>query len=411
MNAEILAVGTELLIGQIANTNAQYISQRLNELGINVYYHSVVGDNPGRLKQSLNIAFERANIIIMTGGLGPTKDDLTKEIVSETLNKELVLDEYSLNKIKAYFEKIKRSMVEKNEKQAYFPKDCIILENNNGTAPGCIIENDKNVIILLPGPPKEMKLMFEEAVIPYFRKKSDFKIVSTYLRVFGIGESALENKIMDIINGQSNPTIAPYAGDFEVTLRVTARCKDDEDPNIIIDPIVNKIKSRIGNAIYSTDNKPLKQVVGELLIRSNITISVAESCTGGLIASELTSVPGISKVFNRGVVSYSNESKIEFLNVNPSTLQKFGAVSQETAIEMANGIRRLSNTNLGVGVTGIAGPEGGTKEKPVGLVYIALAHANDTICKELKLWGDRSEIRYASLLNTLDLIRNFIIDQ
>lgn len=405
MKAEILAVGTELLMGQIANTNAQYISGRLPDVGVGVYYHSVVGDNPGRLKECLETALGRCDIVIMTGGLGPTKDDLTKETVAEVLHRKLVLHEESLEKIKAFFEIGKRTMAQNNVKQAYLPENSIIIRNNNGTAPGCIIENEGKVVIMLPGPPSEMKPMFEETVIPYFKAKAEFILVSKHLRIFGIGESSMEESIIDLIDGQINPTIAPYAKEGEVTLRITARCKNEEEGMALIEPVLHEIERRLGSTVYSTQGKNLEVVAGELLLASNTTVALAESCTGGLVSARLTGIPGISAVFNRAVVSYSNESKIENLGVNPATLEKHGAVSRETAEEMAIGVRRMAKTNLGLSITGIAGPGGGTNDKPVGLVYVALAHGKGVECKELRLWGNRDKIRNMTALNAFDMIR------
>lgn len=409
MNAEVLAVGTELLMGQIANTNAQYISNRLPQAGIGVYYHSVVGDNPKRLKDCLNIALDRSDIVIMTGGLGPTQDDLTKETVAELMGRKLVLHDESLDKIKAYFAKTKRTMTDNNIKQAYLPEGCIIIKNNNGTAPGCIIESEGKVVIMLPGPPSEMKPMFEETVMPYFQDKLDYKIDSRIIRIFGIGESAMEEKIIDLIEKQRNPTIAPYAKEGEVTLRITAQCEKQESADKLILPVVNEIKKRLGNFVYSIEGNDMDIVVGELLLEKNVTLSLAESCTGGLIASRLTSIPGISQVFNRGIVSYSNEAKIENLGVKPETLSQYGAVSRQTAIEMASGVRKLANTDLGLSVTGIAGPGGGTDEKPVGLVYVALADKSTVYCKELRLWGSRERIRNSTALNAFDMIRRHVL--
>jgi len=413
MDAEILAVGTELLMGQITNTNAQYISSRLPSVGVNVYYHSVVGDNPERLRKCLNIALERSDVVIMTGGLGPTKDDLTKETVADVLGLKLVLHEEIVDTMKAYFERLNRKMTENNVKQAYLPENCIIINNNNGTAPGCIIEKDGKVVIMLPGPPSEMKPMIEETVIPYFASKSQHKLVSKFLRIFGIGESAMEELIMDLVEKQSNPTIAPYAKEGEVTLRLTARCENGNnasDGEDIIKPVEDEIKRRLGDYIYSTENKNLEEVVAELLLQKNVTIATAESCTGGLIASKLTDIPGISKVFCRGIVSYSNESKIENLGVKRETLAKYGAVSRETAIEMAEGIRNVAGTDLGLSVTGIAGPGGGSKEKPVGLVYIGLADKFGVNVKELRLMGDRGKIRRITCLHAFDMIRRKILE-
>lgn len=409
MDAEILAVGTELLMGQIANTNAQYISSRLPDVGINVYFHSVVGDNPGRLKECLKIALDRSDIVIMTGGLGPTQDDLTKETVANLLNRQLVLHKESLSIMKAFFEKHGRTMTSNNIKQAYIPEDSIIIKNRNGTAPGCIIEEGIKVVIMLPGPPNEMRPMFEDYVIPYFEARAGQKLVSRFVRIFGLGESAMEDKLFDIIEKQSNPTIAPYAKEGEVTLRITAKYAKDGEEKDIITPIIEEIIKRLGDKVYSTDNKSLEQVTGEMLIEKGISISIAESCTGGLVSAALTDIPGISKVFDRGIVSYSNKSKVESLGVSAGTLEKYGAVSKETALEMAVGVRKAGNTDLGLAITGIAGPGGGTEDKPVGLIYIALADKDSTNYKELMLWGDRRRIRHVTSLHAFDMIRRWII--
>ncbi|NLC69128.1 MAG: competence/damage-inducible protein A, partial [Clostridiaceae bacterium] len=342
MNAEIVAIGTELLLGQIVNTNAQYISQRLPEVGVNVYFHSVVGDNPERLKRCLSIAMERSDVIITTGGLGPTNDDITKETIARLLGKELVLHEDILEEIKVFFKRHNREMTQNNIKQAYLPEGSIVIRNRNGTAPGCIAESNGKVFILLPGPPSEMRPMFEESVLPYFMEKSGHLLVSRYIRIFGIGESQVENRIIDIIESQTNPTIAPYAKEGEVMLRVTARCGRGEEPGKLLDSVVDKIRERLGDAVYSIENEELEEVVANLLIYNNITISIAESCTGGLISKKLTDMAGISKVFEGSVISYSNDLKINMLGVNKDTLERYGAVSSQTAIEMANGIRDIT---------------------------------------------------------------------
>lgn len=409
MKAEILAVGTELLMGQIVNTNAQYISSKLPNVGVGVYYHSVVGDNPDRLEESLRLALQRCDVVIMTGGLGPTQDDLTKETVAQVFGKKLVVHSDSLEDIKKYFNKLGRQMTLNNEKQAYMPEDCIILKNNNGTAPGCIIENGGKVVVLLPGPPSEMKPMFNDYVMPYFRNKSTYSIESKFLRVFGIGESAMETQIIDLINGQTNPTIATYAKEGEVTLRVSAKIQAGENAELVMQPVIDEIKKRAGDCLYSDADQTLDVVVGNLLLKKNITISTAESCTGGLISEMLTNISGISKVFIGGAVTYSNESKVEFLGVKEQTLQKYGAVSHETASEMAQGIRNRLKTDIGVSITGIAGPDGGTLDKPVGLVYIGIAYENGTITKELRLLGNRKKIRTITALHVFDMIRRHVL--
>jgi nicotinamide-nucleotide amidase len=407
--AEILAVGTELLMGQTANTNAQYISARLPDVGIGVYYHSVVGDNPDRLKECLRLALSRCDFVVMTGGLGPTKDDLTKETVAAVMNRRLIPDQETLDKLKNFFARLNRPMTENNLKQADMPEGSIIIRNNNGTAPGCIIEEQNKTVIMLPGPPSEMKPMFEETVIPFLQKRSSVRIVSKFLRIFGIGESAMEDLIKDLIENQSNPTIAPYVKEGEVTVRITASYPKDGVHEDIISPVEEEIKKRLGNKVYNSEDKGMSETVAHMLMISSTTIAIAESCTGGLISTMLTDVPGISSVFNRGIITYSNESKVANLGVKMDTLNQFGAVSRETAIEMACGIRTLSGTDLGLSITGVAGPDGGTAEKPVGLVYIALAGKDGVDCKEFKLWGNRNRIRRLAALNAFDMVRRKLI--
>ena len=409
MNAEILAVGTELLLGQIVNTNAQYISQRLPEVGVNVYYHDVVGDNPKRLKDSLSLALQRSDVVILTGGLGPTKDDLTKETVAQMLNRNLVLDEESLSIMKIFFARFNRQMTSNNIKQAYLPEGSIIIKNKNGTAPGCIIEEGDKVVIMLPGPPSEMRPMFEDTVIPYFKNKSHSRLVSRFMKIFGIGESTVEDKIIDLIDNQTNPTIAPYAKQGEVMLRITANCEAGENAENLINPVMDEIKKRLGDTVYSVDNKEIEEVVADLLLKKCLTISIAESCTGGLISKTLTEIPGISQVFMSGVVSYSNNAKINILGVKPETIEKYGAVSQNTAIEMAENIKQISGTDIGLSVTGLAGPAGATEEKPIGLVYVALATKDGVESKELRLWGERNRIRNVTCLHALDMVRRYLL--
>ncbi len=409
MRAEILAVGTELLMGQIANTNAQYISSRLPDVGIGVYYHTVVGDNPERLRQILELALSRSDIVIMTGGLGPTQDDLTKETVSAVVGRKLVLDKDSLDIMEKFFSKLNRTMTQNNVKQAYLPEGSIIIKNSYGTAPGCIIEDKGKVIVMLPGPPSEMKPMLEESVIPYFASQSEYRLESRFLRIFGIGESTVEDMLMDIIDKQTNPTIAPYAKEGEVTLRITARYAKDDKTGDIIKPVLDEIRQRLGDAVYSNDNRSLDAVAAGLLLDSKKTISLAESCTGGLLASKLTDIPGISEVFDRAIVTYSNRAKMEELGVRKETLDAYGAVSEQTASEMAAGIRRVSGSDLGVSITGIAGPGGGSDEKPVGLIYLALAHKDGIITKKLELWGSRTRIRNVTCLNAFEMLRRYLM--
>ncbi|GAA0178135.1 competence/damage-inducible protein A [Clostridium sediminicola] len=409
MRAEILAVGTELLLGNIVNTNAQFLSQRLADLGIDVYRHTVVGDNPDRLKNAIKEAFERADLVITTGGLGPTKDDLTKEIAFEYFNKKAVLNKESLEKIEKYFEKLNRDMVDSNKKQAYFPKDVTILANDVGTAPGCAIDEKGKILILLPGPPREMKPMFENHVITYLSKYSEDVLTSKILRVMGIGESKAEEMIKDIIDGQSNPTIAPYAKEGEMIFRITAKAKCEEEGYKLIEPVEKEIRERLGIAVYAEGETTLETTVGEMLVKNHLTISVVESCTGGLLSGTIINYPGISKVFLEGAVTYSNDAKMKRLGVSKKTLEEHGAVSRETAEEMAKGMAQRAETNIAISTTGVAGPGGGTKEKPVGLVYVGLYINGEVKSKEFHLVGNREKIRYTTVMRAIEWLRREII--
>ena len=400
MNSEILAVGTELLMGMIANTNAKYISEKLNEIGINVYYHSVVGDNPKRMSDSFKISMNRADLIITTGGLGPTEDDLTKEIISDVLHRELLFNEDIMDSIKEYFERNKREMTDNNKKQAYMPKGSIIIPNKVGTACGFIIEEGSKIIIMLPGPPKELQPMFSDTVIPYLRAKTNSAIESMYLKIFGLGEAQVCDRIKNIINEQTDPTIAPYCGTGEVTIRLTTK-----SGRKILKDKAKEIIEILGDYVYSEDGSNLEEVVVDLLKEKGKTIALAESCTGGMLSSKITNVSGASQVLNRGIVSYSNIAKIENLNVPEHILEEYGAVSEQTAEYMAIGVRNVAKTDIGVSVTGIAGPTGGTKEKPVGLVYIGFSDKEKVIVKKLQLDVDREKIRELACKNLLDLIR------
>lgn len=405
MIAEIVCVGTELLMGQVLNTDAKFMASRLADLGVNLYYQVTVGDNPKRLRDTLKNALERSDVVITSGGLGPTGDDLTKETAAALLGLTLEYDPASVKMLEDRFRAFGKEMTPNNLKQAMFPKESIILPNPNGTAPGCIMEKDGKAIILLPGPPRELFPMFTNSVMPYLEKRSNTKLYSRVLRIFGMGESTLEYTLKDLIEAQTNPTIAPYALLSEVTLRITARCKDAEEGERLIAPVVDEIKRRIGDVIYSFDDEPLEKVCADLLTENHKTLSVAESCTGGMIASTLVGIPGSSKWFLEGAVTYSNEAKMRRLGVAETTLAQFGAVSYQTAKEMAEGMRRTSGSDYALVTTGIAGPDGGTPEKPVGLVYIALAAPDGTDVKEFRFTGDRAKIRHNTMLNALDFLR------
>lgn len=411
MNAEILAVGTELLLGNIVNTNAQYIAKRLADIGVSVYYQSVVGDNEFRLYKAFELALQRADIVISTGGLGPTKDDLTKEIASNIAGKEMVLDSQSLKNIEEYFKSIGRKMTDNNIKQAFFPEDAKIFYNDKGTAPGCVIEVGEKKLILLPGPPREMKPMFEKSVIPYLSLFQEGVISSKSLKICGIGESKVEDLLRDLIEAQTNPTIAPYAKLGEVTIRITAKAKTVEEANGLIKPVEEKVRNILKDNIYGEGDQSLEDTVADLLIKHNKSISVAESCTGGLLAARLINYSGISSVFKEGAVTYSNTAKVKRLGVKESTLNQYGAVSKETAEEMAKGICDASGTNIGISTTGIAGPGGGTDEKPVGLVFAGLCIDGELNSKKFNFTGDRQVIRERTVISVLDWARRILKDK
>lgn len=394
-SAEILCVGTEILIGDIVNTNAAYISKKLASLGINQYYQGVVGDNPARLERKINEALTRCDLLIMTGGLGPTYDDLTKETAARCMNRKLVLHERSLERMQRYFSNRNIVMSESNKKQAYMPVGAVVFDNDHGTAPGLAMEDEENdkIIIMLPGPPNEMIPMFDESVVPYLKNFSKYIFYSKNINLVGIGESTVESYLSEMMRTAENPTIAPYCKEGEVRLRVTAKVTDARAGELLCGETIEKIRqTEVGGFIYGIDTS-LEEALISLLRNKNLKIATAESCTGGLISKTVTDISGASDVFDGGVVSYSNDIKNKLLNVSDETLKEFGAVSEQTAREMAVGVRRLINADYGLSVTGVAGPNGGTAEKPVGLVYIACADENDCIVRRLNLRGDRSHIR------------------
>lgn len=407
MVAEIISVGTELLMGNILNTNAHYISGKLCDLGINCFFQTTVGDNHDRLVQAVDIALSRSDILILTGGLGPTADDLTKETVADAFGRKMLLDPPSEAHIRARFARSNRMMTPNNLKQAMFPENAIIMPNPNGTAPGCIVEEGEKAAILLPGPPKEMVPMFDASVVPYLQTKTGSMLYSRVVRVFGIGESSAEYALKELIARQTNPTVAPYALSGEMKLRVTARCSGAAQGELLMAPVLKEIKKTLGTAVYSVDDRELHEVCAALLKEHKTTLAVAESCTGGMIASKLVAVPGISAYFKEGAVTYSNEAKMNRLGVKEETLSAHGAVSEETAREMAEGIRRTAASDIGIATTGVAGPDGGTEQHPVGLVYIALADGTKTYVRKLQLAGSRESIRNSASLHALDTLRRY----
>ena len=377
MKTALLTVGTEILFGQIVNTNAAWLSQQLNDLGIDVMYHYSVGDNPKRLEELIHFAFHDCDMIITTGGLGPTQDDLTKEVIAKAMGDRIVRNEQCLRDLKSHYDN-GRQMTENNLKQADMPSTAIPLPNTQGTAPGFWLEKDGKIITSMPGPPREMTDMFNKQIKPRLEKLQDSVIYYKILRAFALGESKMETMLLPLIDNQTDPTIATYAKEGECSLRIASKRPTLADAQKAVADMEAKVLGIIGDFVYSCDDEELIEVVGKLLIEKNISVSCTESCTGGLFAGALTDIPGISAVFERGIVTYSNRAKMEELGVSAETLERFGAVSPETAVEMADGLQKKTGSDLCVSVTGIAGPGGGTEEKPVGLVYIGIAYNGKT---------------------------------
>lgn len=411
MTVELISVGTEILLGNIVNTNAAYLAEKCAALGLSCYYQSVVGDNEERLTAAIQTAVNRSDFVILSGGLGPTQDDLTKETASRVLGKELVMDETSRERIKSYFDKLGRDIPDNNWKQAMVPEGCIVVNNDNGTAPGIICETENVHVILLPGPPGELIPMFEKDIIPYIRKFMPGIIFSQTVKICGIGESKVESMIRDLIEKQTNPTIAPYAKTGEVHLRVTARAEDEKSAKKLIKPIIKEMKSRFGAYIYTTeDDVTLEKSVVDLLTANHLTVSCAESCTGGMLSARLINVAGVSEVYKSGYITYSNKAKRRILGVKKGLLEKQGAVSAAVAAEMAKGAALFSKADVTVGITGIAGPDGGTEDKPVGLVYIACNVKGTITVEEFRFNGNRSKIRESSVSAALGLMRKCILE-
>lgn len=417
MNVELMSVGTELLLGDIVNTNTAYLSKELANIGINVYKHTTVGDNKERLLLSLERAFEYADIVIITGGLGPTDDDITKECAAEYFNKDFYLDDYSWEKIKNYVQKYNKNNVitMNNQKQALIPKGAIILENFCGTAPGIIIEENNKAIILMPGPPNEMRDMFRKSVKPYLEKLSNKKFVSKYLRFYGIGESLLEDKIKDILDDQDNPTVALYAKPGEVLIRVTASGDSIEDCQKLVDAKISEINLIVGEYIYligdeSIADSPseLHKVVAKELINKNISIAIAESLTGGHLTSLLVENSGVSAILKESLVCYSNAAKEKYLKVSPETIEKYGVVSEQVAYEMASGLQLISEADIVVSTTGYAEKNEFVTDEQVGLAYIGIGYKGKIYVKECRFNGDRNRVRDRVAKESLSYIKKLL---
>ncbi len=412
MTAELICVGTELLLGNTVNTNAAFLAEKCAMLGLSMYYQSVVGDNPGRLEEILHVAAARSDVVILSGGLGPTQDDLTKETAAKVMGMELVEDARAKAEITAFLEKRGRRITENNWKQSLVPKGSKVLYNPNGTAPGVIMEREGTCMILLPGPPNELEPMFEDQVYPYLHSIQPEILCSKMVKLCGIGESLVETKILDLIEAQENPTIAPYAKTGEVHLRITAKAASEEEAYGLIAPVEEELAQRFGDLIYTDEPEvTLEMAIARLLEQGQLTVSTAESCTGGLLAGRLVNVPGISRYLREGYVTYSNEAKEKLLGVSHKTLEAYGAVSSHTAAEMAEGGAKAAGADICIAVTGIAGPDGGTEEKPVGLVYIG-CYCKGKLYTEKNLYsGSRSKIREYSVASALTLLRRAILEE
>ncbi|WWR14976.1 competence/damage-inducible protein A [Lachnospiraceae bacterium JLR.KK008] len=411
MTVELVSVGTEILLGNIVNTNAAYLAEQCAALGFSCFYQTVVGDNEERLMQALQTAFGRSDIVIASGGLGPTQDDLTKETAAKVLGRSLYMDDHSKERIAQYFTRRGLELTENNWKQAMVPEGATVIDNDNGTAPGIIMEENGKRIILLPGPPGELIPMFESAVGPYLAGAAAGVIYSQTVKLCGIGESKAETMIADLIAQQGNPTIAPYAKTGEVHLRITAKAEEEKEARKLVKPVVKELKNRFGMNVYTTDKDvTLEEAVVDLLLANRLTVTTAESCTGGLLSARLINVPGVSEVFKSGQVTYSNKAKHKLLGVKKPSLDKYGAVSENVAKQMAKGAAVSSKADVAVAITGIAGPDGGTAQKPVGLVYIACSVCGKMKIKEYHFSGSRSKIRENSVTAALTLMRQSILE-
>lgn len=406
MKAEIIAVGTELLLGQVVDTNTTEIAESLAGLGISCYFHTSVGDNPLRLAAVLGQALVRSDVVIITGGLGPTEDDLTKEALAAVTGKKLVLDPGALAHVKGFFERLGREMTQNNLRQAMLPEGAEMLPNPRGTAPGVYLKVYDAHVFCLPGVPTEMRTMWQQSVVPRLVSITGGPavIVSRTLRFYGIGESALEERVKDLLHGH-NPTVAPYASVGEARLRITARAGSRDRAMAMIEPVEQAIRGRVGEFLYGEGDDTLESVVGRLLSQMGKRLAVAESCTGGLIAHRITNIPGSSGYFRQGWVVYANEAKVEALGVSPDTLATYGAVSEATAAEMAAGARKASRADIAVAVTGIAGPGGGTEGKPVGTVCFGVATPGGTHTCTRRFTGSREDIKWRSASEALNLVR------
>lgn len=412
MTVELISVGTEILLGNIVNTNAAFLAERIAALGLSCYHQSAVGDNEERLEDAIRLALSRSDLVILSGGLGPTKDDLTKEVTAKVFGKKLVEDAHTKERIQAYFERIHSSKITSNNwKQALIPEGATVVDNHNGTAPGLILDGENGkTAILLPGPPNEIKPMFERDIAPFLNRLQPEGIYSKMVKVCSIGESRAETMVADLMDAQTNPTLAPYAKTGEVHFRVTAAAEDEETADALMEPMVKELYERFGDKIYTTEEEvTLEEAIVELLKEKSMTVTTAESCTGGLLAGRIMNAAGASAVYNEGYITYSNDSKEKLLGVSGDTLEKYGAVSAETAAEMARGAANAAGADAALSVTGIAGPDGGSKEKPVGLVYVGCFVKGRVRTEEFLFTGNREKNRDYAVVRALTVLREELI--
>ena len=407
--AEIIAVGTELLLGDVANTDAQFLSEQLSSVGVDVLYHTAVGDNPGRLTEAVAVARRRADLLIFTGGLGPTYDDLTKEVVCRAFGLEPVFRPDAAEEIRSYYETVfRREMPEQSLRQAYLPENCTVLHNHAGTAPGCLFEKDGVTVVLLPGVPRECRCMTEESLLPWLRQKHGGVILSHRLRVFGMTEPQVQERLADLMDEAVNPSLAPYAKTGEVMLRLTAKAETEAACQELMAPLFWDVRSRLGECLYGVDVDSLEERAVQLLKERGLTFSAAESCTGGLIAKRVTDVPGASAVFLGGVVSYTNGVKAGVLGVPQPLLDEYGAVSAPVAQAMAEGVRRITGSDLAVSVTGVAGPDRDDRGNAVGTVFLGFAAPEGTVVRRLDLGTGRERVRTIAAHHAFDVLRRYL---
>ncbi|MCK9442912.1 MAG: competence/damage-inducible protein A [Tissierellaceae bacterium] len=409
MYAEILTIGTEITTGSILNTNNQFLSKRLLDLGIDVHYHSTVDDNVDRIHDAITLALKRSDLIITTGGLGPTSDDMTKEIISKSLGLDLILDDEMVKTIRDKFLRMNSVMTDNNLKQATKLQGSIFLKNSIGTAPGIFLKQDEKIVIMLPGVPSEMKIMFDREVIPLI--KQDYNIIKRSVNTVGIGEAELEMKIKDLLDLFPNISIATFPSDGQVEIKIIGRGLDKSNIERNMNTIIKTMENRFKEYIFGYDNIPMEMAVFNLLKDRNLQIGFCESCTGGLISARFSRIPGVSEVFNRSIISYSNDSKIEELGVNPTTIDKYGAVSEKTALEMVNGMLNRTDLDIALSVTGLAGPDGDTKDSPIGLVYICISDRLNTEIIKSNFVGNREIIQDKATMKAFSELRKFLLSK